>query len=156
MKRKVLLLYDGKCNICNSLVQLSVNRTASDVEMTYASLQSAFAKRKLEQYKVDCFTDKKDPDVPTTSVTITNGKAYVKAEAVRQAVKHLVFPYSILAWVMAVVPLFIANFLYERFADVRFTLFGGTQTVQPIPKDKEHLFLDRHEDIHVCPMPKKM
>lgn len=73
-KEELLMLYDGKCNVCNWAVQFSLNRIADNAIMRYASLQSEFAAKTLKKLDVNCFEDEKNPDVPTTSAVIHRGK----------------------------------------------------------------------------------
>jgi len=153
-KEELLMLYDGKCNVCNWAVQFSLNRIANNAVMRYASLQSKFSAKFLEKLNVDCFEDKKNPDVPTTSAVIHNGKVYTKLQASVVTLKYFKFPWPILAFLLSFIPKALGDKFYDWFARNRFRFFGGSKSVQPIPKAKEDLFLDKDEGIHVCPLPK--
>ena len=62
-EKRLLMLYDGKCNVCNFAVRFTLPRVRKGHKIEYASLQSAFAKKKLDELKVDVFEDKQNPDV---------------------------------------------------------------------------------------------
>mmetsp|Transcript_17339 Transcript_17339/g.19736 ORF Transcript_17339/g.19736 Transcript_17339/m.19736 type:complete len:162 (+) Transcript_17339:154-639(+) len=154
-KEELLMLYDGKCNVCNWAVQFSLNRIADNAIMRYASLQSEFAAKTLKKLDVNCFEDEKNPDVPTTSAVIHRGKVYTKLRASVITLKYFRWPWPILAFLISLLPNFLGEKFYDWFASNRFRFFGGTEKVQAIPKEKENLFLDKDEGIHVCPLPSK-
>lgn len=154
-KREIILLYDGKCNVCNFAVQFTINRMHKNSQFYYASLQSNYGKEKVRKYGLNCFEDKKNPDIPTSSAVIVDNIAYNKFQGSINALQHMIFPYNMFGSILSVIPTFIGDSMYNNFAKFRFVLFGGTDKVQPIPKDKEHLFLDREEDIHLCSLPSK-
>lgn len=153
-KTKVILLYDGKCNVCNSAVRFTISRVNPRSEFYYASLQSVVGGKIVAEYGLNCFEDNKNKDIPTSSAVIVNGKGYVKSKASIVALRHLKFPYMIMGYFLSVLPTSFTDFLYSKFASYRFFLFGGTDNIQPLPQHSEHLFLDRDEEIHTCPMPK--
>lgn len=66
-EKRLLMLYDGKCNVCNFAVRFTLPRVRKGHRIEYASLQSAYAKKKIEELNVDVFQDKKNPDVSCPS-----------------------------------------------------------------------------------------
>ncbi|HAG38840.1 MAG TPA: thiol-disulfide oxidoreductase, partial [Pseudoalteromonas sp.] len=71
-------------------------------------------------------------------VYLQNGKAYTQSHAFFEVVKQLGYPYK-LATVFSVLPNTFNNWLYDKIALNRYTLFGKYQYCRiPNPEDAKH------------------
>jgi predicted DCC family thiol-disulfide oxidoreductase YuxK len=117
-----VVLFDGVCNFCNGTVRFIANRDRNGV-LHFASQQSAAGAALLEQYGVK--TDL------SSIVFIEQGKAYQKSTAVLRILRHLNWPWP-LAFVAAVLPAPIRDFIYDVVARNRYRWWGRTEEC-PVP-----------------------
>jgi len=120
----------------------------------YASLQSSVARELLERV-AGPEEMRNTIGVPDTSYVISNGQVNSKSQGSVALLRLMNFPWPILAFLVNLIPLFIRDTAYDKFAAHRFNLFGGTEQIQAFPPESENLFLDKDEGIHMCPLPRK-
>ena len=128
-----ILLFDGVCNLCNSLVQFVVERDA-DATFRFASLQSPVGQALLEGHGLA--TDDFD-----TFVLIEDGAAYTKSEGGLRAARHLDGRYPLLRHFLAV-PRPVRDRVYDLVAGNRYTVFGRTDACMLPTGDVGERFLD--------------
>lgn len=112
---KLIILFDGVCNLCNGFVQFIIMHDKKNKFM-FASLQSDAAKTLLIAHN-------EDPDQLNTVVLIHNNKVYKKSIAVLHILKYLSGLYPLL-FVFIIVPSFINNIFYNIIARNRYSWFG--------------------------------
>lgn len=127
-----ILLFDGVCNLCDSLVQFVVERDAG-ATFRFASLQSPVGQALLEEY--DLPTDGFD-----TFVLIEDDAAYTKSEGGLRAVRHFDGLYPLLGYFLAV-PRPIRDRVYDFVASNRYSWFGKKDACMLPSEGVEERFL---------------
>lgn len=128
-----ILLFDGVCNLCNSLVQFVVERDV-DATLRFAPLQSPVGQALLEEH--DLPTDDFD-----TFVLVEDDTAYTKSEGGLRAARHFDGLYPLLRYFL-VVPRPIRDRAYDFVASNRYSWFGRKDACLLPTGDVEDRFLD--------------
>lgn len=131
-----VILFDGICNLCNSSVQFVLKRDKKQ-KFRYASLQSEFGKKIIEQFSL------KEKNIDSI-VLIEQNRAWVKSSAVLRISKQLGGGYP-LFYVFIIIPKFLRDAVYDFIARNRYRWFGKREScILPSPETKT-LFLDANE-----------
>lgn len=129
-KGKILILFDGVCNLCNGAVNFIIKRDKNNIFL-FAALQEEVGKHMIRKYRVD--TSKVD-SILTLSSTTQNLE--FKSDAALSISKHLGFPYSLLP-VFKIVPKFLRDGVYDIIAKNRYRWFGKQEVCMiPTPELK--------------------
>ncbi len=128
-----VLLFDGYCNLCNSVVQELIKRDTL-AHFKFASLQSEPGSELLHQYDLD-------PDSIDTVVLVTKGRISIKSEAVLDVFQMLGRPYRLTA-MFRLIPLRLRDAIYDWIARNRLSWFGKKQTCMVPTKELHNRFLD--------------
>ena len=133
-----LVLFDGKCNLCNGSVQFIIDHERAP-NLKFAPLQSDIASERLKATLGEEATralvlgaaGSGDPD---SIVVIEDGKAYTHSTAALRLAAHLTAPWR-WAFVFYVVPRFIRDLVYRWIARNRYRWFGKTESCRvPTPE----------------------
>mmetsp|Transcript_88759 Transcript_88759/g.237479 ORF Transcript_88759/g.237479 Transcript_88759/m.237479 type:complete len:180 (+) Transcript_88759:53-592(+) len=149
-KSPSVLLFDGKCAVCNFTVCFVLARNSRNT-LRYASLHSPAGKKMAEEAGVNVWEGgakyKDGTESPNTSVLIENGTAHVRLNAAAAVLPHLDGAWPLLVMPLYVVPGFLRDVFYNWFAANRFRFFGegdpGKCTELARSADKRDLFLDK-------------
>lgn len=114
-KESYIILFDGVCNLCNSMVNFTIRRDPSG-KFKFAALQSDAGKILLKKYDLS----ENDFD---TFVFISDGKYYVKSTAGLKVLKALGGIWK-LTYIFIYFPKFLRDFIYDIIAKVRYRVFG--------------------------------
>lgn len=115
---KIVILFDGVCNLCNGVVQYIIKRDHQD-QFRFASLQSDWAK--------DYFKTSNKQLINMDSIyVIRDNKLYYKAKAVRIITLTLGFPYTVINIFGKILPIGFQNWIYDFIAKNRYKWFGKT------------------------------
>ena len=128
-KDKPLILFDGVCNFCNTMVNFVIKQDKKNI-FRFAALQSEAGRKLLEQYKI--YWRRSD-----SFVVIDNGKAYMKSNAALHLYNKLpwYWKWTQLFWVF---PRFIRDGMYNLIAKNRYKWFGKKEECAiPTPDIKE-------------------
>jgi predicted DCC family thiol-disulfide oxidoreductase YuxK len=126
---KPILLFDGICNVCNASVDF-VLKNDNSRSILFCSLQSEKGKELLRYYQMNA-------EDLTTVVLIDKGKVYIKSDAILRTAKIMGFPWN-LSQIFFIVPRFLRDYLYTKFAANRYKWFGKKETCRiPITKEKQ-------------------
>ena len=110
-----ILLFDGVCNLCNSMVQFIIKRDPKG-KFKFASLQSEAGQAVL-----------KKSGLPTkyfdSVVFIYKGKYFLKSNAVLQVLKALGGVWT-LFYIFIFIPRPLRDFIYKGIAKTRYKFFG--------------------------------
>jgi predicted DCC family thiol-disulfide oxidoreductase YuxK len=129
---KIILLFDGVCNLCNGLVQFIVKRDPG-MKFQFTSLQSPIGKSLLQQFNLD--NNKVD-----SLVVIHKGVVRIESDAALYVLRNMPFPWKLSA-VGYIFPKFIRDGVYRWIARNRYKLLGKRESCMlPSPEDK-HRFL---------------
>jgi predicted DCC family thiol-disulfide oxidoreductase YuxK len=122
---KVILLFDGVCNLCNSTVNFILPRDKRD-RFRFATLQSESGKYMLSKYSLD-------PARMDTVVLIEQGTPYFRSEAGLRILKNLGGMW-LLAYALVIIPIFIRDPIYNLIARNRYRWFGKKQSCR-VPEE---------------------
>ncbi|EON71398.1 thiol-disulfide oxidoreductase DCC family protein [Lysinibacillus sphaericus] len=123
-----VILFDGVCNFCHSSVQFVIKRDQA-AYFQFASIQSEVGQEILATYKV--------PGNIDSVILVEHGKAYFESTAALKISRRLdgLWP-SCYAFI--VIPPFIRNVVYRKFAKNRYRLFGKKEAcLLPTPTQRK-------------------
>jgi predicted DCC family thiol-disulfide oxidoreductase YuxK len=132
-----VLLYDGVCAFCNGAVRtiLRFNRHGT---LRFAALDSDFAQAIVARHPsvkaVDSVVFVDDPGGPDERVS-------VRSAAGLRVVDYLGGPWKVLT-VTRVIPAPLRDWLYDRFAGIRYRVFGKYDSCPIPPPEVRDRFLD--------------
>jgi predicted DCC family thiol-disulfide oxidoreductase YuxK len=138
-----ILLYDGVCGLCNRLVQFVLRHDRNSL-FRFVSLQSALAARILARHGAD------PHDLDTVYVAIDYDPAradpgerlLVRSEAVIFVLEQLRGIWTLLGFLMRIVPRPLRDWKYRLVARYRYRVFGRYETC-PLPRREDcDRFLD--------------
>ena len=125
---KIVVLFDGVCNLCNGAVQFIIKRDALS-KFLFASLQSDFGKSQLLRFGLD-------PLKLHSIIVLENDKMYERSDAALTIASHLPFPWPLLR-VFYILPRFFRDWVYDLIAKNRYRMFGKKDTCMiPTPEMK--------------------
>lgn len=123
---KIILLFDGVCNLCNGFVQFILKRN-SKKNIYFGALQSETGQRLLKEKHL--------PSEEFDSLIVITNSTYLKrSQAFFLLCKNLDFPWPILA-IFRFIPSFISDFIYDRVAKNRYMIFGRREVCMLPTKD---------------------
>lgn len=127
-----VILFDGVCNLCNSAVQLVIQKDVKNI-FKFSSLQSNFSQNYLNTYY---------PELLNTDsiLLITATQVYTKSSAVLKITQHLKGLYPILA-ALFILPKPIRDFFYDLIAKNRYRWFGQEKKCWVATTDLKDKFL---------------
>ena len=132
-----MLLYDGLCGFCNGTVRFVLARARAGT-MRFAPLQGTFAREALARHPALRGVDSL---VLVERNVVGEERVSVRSEAALRIAAYLGGGWR-LAAVLRVVPRAVRDWCYDRFAAVRYRLFGKLGAC-PIPgPDVRERFLD--------------
>jgi predicted DCC family thiol-disulfide oxidoreductase YuxK len=114
-----ILLFDGVCNLCNSIVQFTIKRDPKE-KFKFASLQSESGQALLKKFGLP--TDDFD-----SFVFIKGDKYFLKSSAGLHVLKELGGVWK-LFYVFIIFPRPLRDFVYNIIAKTRYKIFGKRDT----------------------------
>ena len=135
---RAILLYDGVCNMCNGVVNFTLNADKKEI-FDFASLQSEYCHDLLNKLNI-----KNDFN---TVILIENENKLIttKSTAALRVAKLLGYPYNVLYFCAIIIPTPLRNFAYAMVASSRYLVFGKSEICQrPTPKFQSR-FLDQQK-----------
>ncbi|MCJ0743918.1 thiol-disulfide oxidoreductase DCC family protein [Pedobacter montanisoli] len=131
-EKKLVVFFDGECNLCNRSVQFIIKRDRKDC-FSFASLQGETAKGMLADLGLSNGTNQ-------SIILWENGRLYRQSDAALRIVKRLNGFWSLL-YGFIIIPAFIRNPIYNYIARNRYKWFGkADHCLIPAPELK-HKFL---------------
>ncbi|TVR76640.1 MAG: DUF393 domain-containing protein [Saprospirales bacterium] len=131
-KKKHILLYDGHCLMCSSLVRKVMKRDKKG-QIYFGALQ--------DEKMVTLIKQAPDYMQKADSVLLySEGRFFYRSSAVLKLYTLLGLPYSLLT-VFFIVPTFIRDFVYRIIAKYRKKWFGSSKSCYLVPAEKQALFL---------------
>lgn len=115
---KGIILFDGVCNYCNTMVNFALKRDKKDF-LLFAPLQSDTGLALREKYGVAPSVD--------SFIYIEKEKAYLYSTAALKVSKHLSGGWPLMA-AFFIVPAFIRDGVYKWIARNRYKWFGKKDT----------------------------
>ena len=134
-----IILYDGVCGLCNSLVQFLLKHD-KDGRLRFASLQSDFAEKVLRRHGFD------PKDLDTLHVVENyeqpDERVLQRSDAVLRAGRELGGHWSVLATISKIVPRPLRDVAYRFVAQNRYRVFGKYETCMLPDPGQRSRFLD--------------
>ncbi len=125
-----IVFYDGECGLCNRFVQFVLDRDPGG-NVLLAPLQG-------ETFRERC-PDFGRPDLSTVLV-LDGGRIFERSSAALRVLRHLRFPWPIVAAVGSLVPRPIRDWMYNQVATRRYRWFGNVEACRlPTPRERGRL-----------------
>ena len=127
-----ILLFDGVCNLCNSIVQFIIKRDPKG-KFKFSSLQSESGQALLRQF-----------GLPTNDfdsfVFISGDKYFLKSSAGLHVLKELGGVWKVF-FIFIIFPRPLRDFIYNIIAKTRYRIFGKRDTCMVPTPDIKQRFL---------------
>lgn len=133
-KNTQIILFDGVCNLCNGAIQFIIKKDKHRI-FRYASLQSEFGKKLLEERNIN---PKKTDSIVLINPTVA---FYVKSSAVLEISKKMSGLYPVLS-VFLILPTKFRDWIYDFIARNRYQWFGKKEACMIPTPELKALFLD--------------
>lgn len=134
-----IVLFDGVCGLCNSLVQFLLKRDNRN-RLRFASLQSDFAAKVLGRHGID------PKDLDTVHVVMNyeqpDEQVLNRSDAVLKAGYELGGVWKTLATTARIIPRVFRDIAYRFVARNRYHVFGKYETCMLPQPDQRQRFLD--------------
>ena len=127
-----ILLFDGVCNLCNSIIQFTIKRDPKG-KFKFASLQSESGQALLKKFGLP--TDDFD-----SFVFINGDKHFLKSSAGLHVLKELGGVWK-LFYVFIIFPRPLRDFIYNMIEKTRYRIFGKRDTCMIPTQDIKLRFL---------------
>lgn len=114
-----VILFDGVCNLCSSLVQFIIRYDKKNV-FKFASLQSDYGKTFLYNNGLTEYSF-------STFFLYRDGTVYKRSTAALLVARQLSGLWPLL-WIFIIVPAFLRNWVYMLVANNRYKWFGKNQS----------------------------
>lgn len=119
-ENKIILLFDGVCNLCNSSVQTIIENDQKDI-FRFVALQSHLGQEIVKHIGLH-------PMQIDSIIFYKPGKCYtIKSEAVLCIAKELGGWYNLLS-LFSIIPTKVLDFIYDIVAKNRYKWFGKKTT----------------------------
>jgi predicted DCC family thiol-disulfide oxidoreductase YuxK len=129
---KLIILFDGVCNLCNGFVQFVIKRDPH-ARFKFAALQSDAAVELLLTHQID-------PKELSSVIFIVNKTVYTQSDAALKIAQNLGSAWPLAASLL-MIPKFIRNAIYHFIAKNRYRWFGKTdQCMMPNPRFENRFF----------------
>ncbi|SDW76811.1 thiol-disulfide oxidoreductase DCC family protein [Alicyclobacillus hesperidum] len=130
---KIIVLFDGVCPLCNGIVDWLLRRDRKDI-LRFASLQSPFAEKLLEQHGMS-------RRCRNSVYVFFRGTLYERSSAIVQICTELPWPWSWLSY-FRWIPQETRDTIYDWVARHRYAWFGQRNACRiPAPNERKK-FLD--------------
>lgn len=132
---KILILFDGVCNLCNNSVLLVIKNDKAN-KFLFAPIESTIGELVISEFDID--TDSID-----SIITYNPAKHEVKfkSSAALFTASQMQFPYPLMR-VFYIVPPFIRNWIYDIIAQNRYKWFGKKEACMIPTPELSAKFLD--------------
>jgi len=132
ISNKAILIFDGYCNLCSSLVQFIIKRDKKDF-FRFVALQSEKASQLLLQFNLPV-------NYSESVILILDDKIFVRSDAalkIAQKLNGLWFLFS----VFKIVPKPIRDFFYDLIAKHRYRIFGKKENCMIPSEENRNKFI---------------
>lgn len=130
MVTKDIIIYDGVCKMCNAFFRWVHKNDKKDIFM-FTNFQSDYTSTKMDILK----------DSNSIAVILANGTVLRKINAIKHILKETK-KFIIISLILKIVPNFIANFLYDIIADLRYVVFGRYDSCPILDEKYKSKFLN--------------
>ncbi|MEY2411598.1 MAG: hypothetical protein QOD84_204 [Acidobacteriaceae bacterium] len=135
----LIILYDGKCGLCNGLVKFVIAHDHAD-RFRLLPLQSETAARILREHEID----PQSADTMYVELSAPSDRLLSRLDAAIAILRELSGWWRFVSVALRVVPKFLRDWGYSLIARNRYRMFGRHELCM-MPSDKDrHKFLDIH------------
>lgn len=127
-----VILFDGVCNLCNGLVQFTINRDTKNI-FSFGSLQSNGGQEILRSKGLPL-------DDFDSFVYVRDNEVFVKSTGALEVLKDLGGMWKLL-YVFIVIPHPIRDYVYSLIASHRYSFFGKKESCMLPTPDLQSRFL---------------
>lgn len=114
-----VIVFDGVCNVCAGWIKFVYKRD-TEGRFHFTSIQSESGRALMQWAGLDV-------DNVDTMLYVENGIAYTRSTAFLKIVRHFPDAWPLLSQGGLLTPAFVRDFLYNRFAQNRYRLFGQSE-----------------------------
>jgi predicted DCC family thiol-disulfide oxidoreductase YuxK len=133
MECPYIIIFDSECSFCNASVNFIIKRDPKAL-FCFASMHSDIADSLILEHGLNQL----DSD---TIILISDGKAYVRAEAVFEIMKYLDGGWSLLRF-LRFLPASLNDLLYRFIAKNRYRIFGKRSCMIPSEEMRSRFLTD--------------
>jgi predicted DCC family thiol-disulfide oxidoreductase YuxK len=130
---KALIVFDGVCVLCTGSARFVIEHDGAQA-FRFATTQSPLGRALFCHYGLDT-------EAFETNLVLIDGRAYGKLDSVAAVLERLGGGWRLLA-VLRFIPRPIADWLYDRIAKNRYTLFGRTEACMIPPPEWRARFIE--------------
>jgi predicted DCC family thiol-disulfide oxidoreductase YuxK len=131
--QKIIVLFDGVCNLCNGAVQFIIKRDRSQ-KFLFASLQSSFGKDQMRKIGLD--------PLSLQSILVIEGNSiFQRSDAALKIASHLDGIWSYFS-ILKFVPKIIRDGVYNLIARYRYSVFGRQDSCMIPTAELKTRFID--------------
>ena len=134
VKGKVVVYFDGVCNLCNGLVDFLIKRDKKRI-FKYASLQSPEGESLLSDLDIS------KENALSTVIVIDNDRLLIKSRAAIHILSHLGGGWKWVAGFLKIFPKSFSDWVYDRVASSRYRLMGKRNHCRVPTPEEADLFL---------------
>ncbi len=132
-ENKKIILFDGVCNLCHSLVQFVVKNDKKDV-FRFVSLESPLGKSILNHIGID------NSNIDSIVLLEPGIAYYYKSQAALMIAKNLGGLFHV-GTIFKLIPTQMANLVYDYVAKNRYAWFGKQSKCPIMSAEMQHKFL---------------
>ncbi len=130
---RLIVIFDGRCGLCNGLVQWLLRRDRQD-RLRFVAVDSAAGVALLAKYGLD------SAEAERTILLVHEADqwqgALIRTEAVVALLKELPSPWPLVSWVLRWIPLPMRDAGYRIVAHMRYRIWGKLEHC-PLPSEDE-------------------
>lgn len=130
---EALIVFDGVCVLCTGSARFVIERDAA-LAFRFATTQSPLGQALFRHYGLDT-------EVFETNLVLSDGRAYGKLDSVAVVCARLGGIWRLLS-ALRFIPRPVADWLYDRIALNRYTLFGRTDHCMIPPPEWRSRFIE--------------
>lgn len=131
---KILVLFDGVCNLCNASVQFIIRRDKRE-RFLFASLQSAAARDVLQRFHID-------PESMHSVIVVADGRVHERSDAALRIAAGLGGIWKLMT-ITRIIPRALRNYVYDLIARRRYSWFGKrNECMIPTPELRSRFLPD--------------
>ena len=131
MDDHIIIFFDSECMLCNASVQW-ILKHENNHDIVFAPLHGVtFNELPIEKH-----------DLPDSILVWKNSELHMKTKAIMHVLLGMGGMWKILSALMRMIPLFIANPIYDFIARKRYGWFGRTSECMLMKGPLKHRFLD--------------
>ena len=119
-KARVIVLFDGVCNLCSDWVKFCLPRDRTG-RLRYAALQDDAGQKLLKAHQLETVEFK-------SIVVVADGKVYQKSQAVFRIVEEMSWGWRVAGRIGAMFPRAFCNVIYDWVARNRYRWFGKSES----------------------------